>query len=793
MSDYNEKLAQLQQRLDKMVEYQGYFNKEIALLKTEIFHLKKVSQNFPISPQTLIQPQVTPQYSPPKVKIEPAVFAERKVQMQVSPTYQTTEITGQNLHIEEFVGKNLISIIGIIITIIGVGIGAKYAIDNNLISPSTRIIIGCIFAFGLLAFAFKLKRHYDKFSSVLLSGAVAILYFLTYFAYSFYYLIPQTFAFFVMAAITAFTVFSAWQYNRQVIALIGLVGAYGVPFLLSDGSGRVGILFGYISIINLGMLAVSIRKYWKLLHISAFGLTWLIFLAWFVGKYNFDQHFGLAFGFATLFFMIFYASFIIYNLFYREDFSLENFVLILVNSFIYFGLGHVMLNGNTETAKLLGFFTLANAVVHFTVGYLISKRLFSRQALYFTLGLALFFITIAVPIQTEGIRVPIFWTIEALFLFWVGFTKRIDFYEITSYILMVLAIVGIVGYESEHQISWSNYYNNLNSDGILTLTPMSNEPFLALLIFTVGFGIICYLINDKNRESCLESNTFGVIKIGVSAIFLIALYNLFRIEIGNYWHLQFVKTAITESLVVQYSNLTETKLGFDGNISYFNIVWQINYSMLFFSILSFINLKRLKNVSFGFTLLTLNGFVLCIFATIGLFFISELRESYLLQTNAENFVRGSSHIIIRYLSLAFAAGLIYSSYKLYRQDFIQKITDVTAIFETIFAAILWIMLSSELLNLMDIFGFKDSYKLALSLFWGSYSLILIGLGIWKRKSHLRIGAMALFAFTLAKLFFYDIASLSTISKTIVFVSLGVMLLIISFLYNKYKNLIFNRE
>lgn len=47
--------------------------------------------------------------------------------------------------------------------------------------------------------------------------------------------------------------------------------------------------------------------------------------------------------------------------------------------------------------------------------------------------------------------------------------------------------------------------------------------------------------------------------------------------------------------------------------------------------------------------------------------------------------------------------------------------------------------------------------------------------------------MALFAITLIKLFFYDIAHLNTISKTIVFVSLGILLLIISFLYNKNKN------
>ena len=67
------------------------------------------------------------------------------------------------------------------------------------------------------------------------------------------------------------------------------------------------------------------------------------------------------------------------------------------------------------------------------------------------------------------------------------------------------------------------------------------------------------------------------------------------------------------------------------------------------------------------------------------------------------------------------------------------------------------------------------------------------LGIWKKRAHLRIAAMALFGATLMKLFFYDLTDLDTISKTIVFLSLGILLLIISFLYNKYTRSIFEEN
>ena len=128
--------------------------------------------------------------------------------------------------IEKFIGENLANKVGIIITVIGVAIGAKYAIDHDLISPLTRIILGYLVGLGLMGFAIKLKTKYENFSAVLLSGAIAILYFITFAAYSFYGLFPQLLAFLMMVCFTLFTVLSAIKYNKQIIAHLGLVGAY---------------------------------------------------------------------------------------------------------------------------------------------------------------------------------------------------------------------------------------------------------------------------------------------------------------------------------------------------------------------------------------------------------------------------------------------------------------------------------------------------------------------------------------------------------------------------------------
>jgi len=101
-----------------------------------------------------------------------------------------------------------------------------------------------------------------------------------------------------------------------------------------------------------------------------------------------------------------------------------------------------------------------------------------------------------------------------------------------------------------------------------------------------------------------------------------------------------------------------------------------------------------------------------------------------------------------------------------------------------------ILASVELINLMAQYHLPDANKLGLSVLWGIYALMLIAFGIRRTKKHLRIGGMALIGITLVKLFLYDVADLPTIPKTILFVSLGILLLIVSFLYTKYKHVIF---
>lgn len=793
MSENNEKLAQLQQRLDKMVEYQGYFDKEINLIRSEIkvlraeYQRQNVGQAQPIvekPPVFIPPPRSAETHSQTQSKFQPQP-TQPIFQSTYSSSYAKVASTTEKANLEKFIGENLISKIGIVILIIGVAIGAKYAIDNNWISPIMRIAFGYVVGLGLVGFAVKLKAKYLNFSAVLLSGGMATMYFITYFAYSYYNLISQISAFSVMLIFTIFTVLAAINYNRVIIAQIGLVGAYAIPFLLSEKSGRVEILFSYIAIINVGILALSAKKYWKSLFYSSFFFTWISFAAWYFSRYQASQDFTLALTFLGVFFVIFYATFLAYKLLNHQTLDVENAAFILSNSFIFYGFGYSILDGKTNWENTLGLFTMLNAFFHFGIGWLIKQyRLGDKTVFYLTVILVLTFLSIAFPIQTKGSWTAFFWTAEAVALFWIGRTKQIALFENYSYPVMGLAGFALLG-------DWADLMSKGYSIETIVY-PFFNQHFVVGMFFVLGFALIIYLNRNKNYQSSLPPELAEIVKFGLGAVFLFALYNVFRNEIANYFSWQQVTTAV--QVKTEYDNGSYPFT--NPALTSFNLIWQINYTIIFLTILAWINIKKIQNAVLGYANLVLNALITFMFLLLGLYIFSDLRDLYLTGGKIEYFQYGFSNLLIRYISIPLVLLLFWTSYNCIKQEFINRhipFQMLLLLFDLGFYFSLWILLSSELLHWLDIFGVQDSYKLGLSILWGIYALSLIVLGIYLRKTHLRIGAIVLFSLTLIKLFLYDLSDLGTISKTVVFVSLGILLLIISFLYNKYKNLIFEES
>ncbi|RZL33160.1 MAG: DUF2339 domain-containing protein, partial [Pedobacter sp.] len=780
----SEKLNMLLIKLENLLLRQQGFEAEIEALKREVKILQSSdssAQPEPIIPEPVIAPP--PRNTPPSQMVQnssvPPIIPNSPTPTFSQPQNNFAErFKRENMvksDFEKFIGENLISKIGILILIIGVAIGAKYAIDHEMISPLTRIILGYAVGGGLMVFAIKLKEKYENFSAVLVSGAIAIMYFITYAAYDFYALIPQVLAFALMVAFTSFTVVAAIKYNKQVIAHIGLVGAYAVPFLLSDGSGKVGVLFTYMAIINIGILILSFKKYWKPLFYASFGLTWLIFLAWRLDLGANNKFFALSLFFSAVFFVTFYITNLAYKVSKKEIFGFSDVVLLLLNSFIYYGIGYFILAENQNSVELLGLFTLANAVIHFVVSLIIyKKRLADKNLFYLVLAMVITFITMAVPVQLNGGWVTIFWSVEAAVLFYVGRVKNISIYEKLSFPLIFLAFLSLAQ-------DWSTIYD-VNAY-YTSITPILNVGFLTASIFIISF-VWMFIINKKDTDVPSEWPWMRqFLTYAIPSILIFVVYLTFKFEISKLFNnlIDHSKINTTPSAKQGYGSIE-----YNYNYETLSLAWIYIYTLFFASALTYFNIKKIKNEPLAVANLVINLLVIVLFLTHGLYTLSTLRDNYLNPAN-KFFNIGSFNIGIRYVSFIFFALLIVQCYRLQKSGLLKK--GFSTMFDfLLYISVLWI-LSSELINILELSGTQGSYKLGLSIFWGVYSLGLISIGLAKNKKHLRIGAMVLFGITLIKLFFYDIYALGTIAKTVVFVSLGVLLLIISFLYNKYKHLI----
>ncbi len=196
----------------------------------------------------------------------------------------------QQFSLENFIGLRLIHFIGIVVLVIGLSIGVKYAIDRNLISESLRIILAYAAGIVLYVLSVRLKKKYNLFSAILFSGAMASLYFTTYAAHVYYQMFSFAIAFILMILLTVYATYEAMRYNRQEIALLGLVGAYGIPFLISQNSERADLFFLYITVINLGVIFLSVKKMWRSVGTAAQTITWILLIGW--AAVFFQKHFN---------------------------------------------------------------------------------------------------------------------------------------------------------------------------------------------------------------------------------------------------------------------------------------------------------------------------------------------------------------------------------------------------------------------------------------------------------------------------------------------------------------------
>jgi uncharacterized membrane protein len=182
---------------------------------------------------------------------------------------------------EAFFGVKLFAWIGGFVLFLGIVFLVKYSFENNLITPAMRVVIGTVVGLGLIVTGWlTATRRYRVSGQSLCATGVLVLYGNIFAAHVFYQLIELVPAFASMAIVTGAAFFLAVRMNAQVIVVLGLLGGFLTPVLLSTGVDNPTALFGYIAVLNLGVAAVALRKRWDYLVLVAAAGTVLIEFGW---------------------------------------------------------------------------------------------------------------------------------------------------------------------------------------------------------------------------------------------------------------------------------------------------------------------------------------------------------------------------------------------------------------------------------------------------------------------------------------------------------------------------------
>ena len=177
--------------------------------------------------------------------------------------------------LEERLGARLPVWIGSVALALAGAYLVKYSFDRGLLSPPMRVILGVLFGLVLLGGGEWLRKRSPYVAAGLGAAGIADLYACFLAASNLYHLIPPLLGFGLMAATTALAVVLSMRHGA-LIAVLGLVGGFFTPVLIHTGEMRPGPLFAYLFILEVGLLAVTRQKRWWPLA----GLTLLSGMAW---------------------------------------------------------------------------------------------------------------------------------------------------------------------------------------------------------------------------------------------------------------------------------------------------------------------------------------------------------------------------------------------------------------------------------------------------------------------------------------------------------------------------------
>ncbi len=644
--------------------------------------------------------------------------------------------------------------IGILILVVGIGFFLKYSVDHGLINEVGRVAISSITGLGLMVAGTKLLgRRYHVLGQGLLGGGLATLYFSVYAAANFYHLIEVPLAFGLMTAVTLLAGAVAVRFNSILVAVLGIIGGYGTPVMLSTGAVNFPGLYGYVLVLGIGVLGICYWKNWPLVNYLSFAGTYALFFSA-MSSYSSD-HFWEVMPFVAAYFVLFSTMTFLYKLANRSKSNLLDVIALWVNAGVFFSVSYTLIaemygSDWVSVATLAAtFFYVAHVV------YFLSRRAIDRELLISFIGLAAFFLAVTMPLLLTAQWVTISWAIQAFVLLWVAGKIGSEFLRQICYLLYAIVLFRFGAIDLQQNflqapttvgLTLFEYLRQLAERIVIFGVPIASIGGAYRLLIhqeTPGDGIVDPA-NDV--QGWLNRDLARRLAVGVSLSMLFV-----------YLHFEIART-----LGYLYEPM---------KLPLLTMLWVALCCMLLYEVV--VRESRTLQI---LLITSVSGLLLK-------FFVFDLPSWNL----TDHLVYGPQYsfrdAIMRLIDFGALIGFLGGGYALLagrsHAAMVGRVLGFGAI------AMLFIYLTLEVNSFLYVYvdGLRPG---GISILWSLFALGLILPGIAKNIRTLRYLGLALFGVVTWKVFFIDLSQLEQFYRIVAFILLGVLVLSGSFLYLRFR-------
>ena len=672
----------------------------------------------------------------PEIIEEPVEEEQEEPAMAMEEEEKIEEYTTSETNFEKYIGENLFGKIGILIFIIGIGFFVKYAIDQNWINETARTLMGYAVGAGMLVLAERLHKRYHTFSSLLAGGAFGIYYLITAIAFHYYDLFSHTMAFVILCATTIFMSAVSVLYDRKELAVTALVGGFIAPFIISTDSSSIISLQIYIGILNIGMFCLAMYKRWAILPMVSFGFTYIILWGTTaIGSFTDSEAvtiYPTLFAFATLFYVIFLLPIVfILRTQYGENTRLGLLAIITANSFMYLIYGDFLLQHFEASSDTTAYLAFFIAGVNLAIHLYLRFRVEGQDTLRnLMLGLAVTFASMGIPILFSTANVLMVWAAEAVLLLWLFTKEKNRIYEWASAILLFLTMGALAYYRTTDTFIHDTGDSLFFNGAFFVTTFVSIAYFVAAVIMQYNKEFF----SDMRRLIAYTPCNAIAYALGFCILFLAFRDNF-------HFHL--------EQPISEYASLLTANIMLLGGALILRKRFEISENKLAYEISLY-----LAGILFAMTVwndTVPDGLLLrWLMALVTIAYMAYCMRGQLLATsNPRN---------------------LHTEY-------------------AIVSTLTWLTLTRLLLITFNEVNFSTAFSLSL----GIAAFILMCIGMRYHSKEIRIVSLAEFGIVIGKLILNDVWAMPSLGKIIVFISLGALLLILSFLYQKLKDALFNEK